>query len=73
MARLIRRDNDSNDLTQQSVTAQTEKALLVVIAVTAAASGLLVIGQPGNRRRAAPATARPDAVAGDPAAAGAAE
>jgi hypothetical protein len=46
--------------------------LLVAIAVAAAATSLLVIGQPEIRRRAVPGTARPDAVASDSAAADAA-
>jgi hypothetical protein len=57
------------------ITVVSYRVLLVAIAVAAAASGLLVIGQPEIRRRAMPGTARPDAVASDSAAAdtGAAE
>ena len=57
------------------ITVVDYRVLLVVIAVAAAASGLLVIGQPEIRRRPVPGTARPDAVATDSAAAdaGAAE
>ena len=57
------------------ITVVDYRVLLVVIAVAAAASGLLVIGQPEIRRRAMPGTARADAVASDSAAAdaGAAE
>jgi predicted MFS family arabinose efflux permease len=57
------------------ITVVDYRVLLAVIAVTAAASSLLVIGQPEIRRRAVPGTARPDAAATDsPAAdAGAAE
>jgi haloalkane dehalogenase len=40
------------------ITVVDYRVLLVVIAVTAAASSLLVIGQPGIHRRAGPATAR---------------
>jgi hypothetical protein len=46
------------------ITVVDYRVLLVVIAATAAASGLLVIGQPEIRRRALPGTARPDADAG---------
>lgn len=57
------------------ITVVDYRVLLVVIAVAAAASGLLVIGQPEIRRRAQPGTARPDAVTSDSVAAdaGAAE
>jgi predicted MFS family arabinose efflux permease len=57
------------------ITVVDYRVLLVVIAVAAAASGLLVIGQPEIRRRALPGTARPDTVTSDsvPADAGAAE
>jgi hypothetical protein len=57
------------------ITVVDYRVLLVVIAVTAAASSLLVIGRPGIRRRTVPASARPDAVASDSVAAdaGAAE
>ena len=57
------------------ITVVDYRVLLVAIAVAAAASSLLVIGQPEIRRRAVPGTARPDAVASDSAAAdaGAAE
>lgn len=57
------------------ITVVDYRVLLVVIAVAAAASGLLVIGQPEIRRRALPGTARPDAVTNDSVAAdaGAAE
>jgi MFS family permease len=54
------------------ITVVDYRVLLVAIAVAAAASGLLVIGQPEIRRRAMPGTARPDAVASDSAAADAA-
>jgi predicted MFS family arabinose efflux permease len=51
------------------ITVVDYRVLLVVIAVAAAASGLLVIGQPKIRRRPVPATARPDTAASDSAAA----
>ena len=54
------------------ITVVDYRVLLVVIAVAAAASGLLVIGQPEIRRRALPGTARPDAVTSDSVAADAA-
>src|SRR6185437_10258437 len=54
------------------ITVVDYRVLLVAIAVAAAASSLLVIGQPEIRRRAVPGTARPDAVASDSAAADAA-
>jgi MFS family permease len=47
------------------ITVVSYRVLLLVITVAAAASGLLVIGQPEIRRRAVPGTARPDAVASD--------
>jgi MFS family permease len=52
------------------ITVVDYRVLLVVIAVAAAASGLLVIGQPEIRHRPVPGTSRPDAVASDSAAAG---
>jgi len=57
------------------ITVLNYRVLLAVIAVAAAAAGLLVIGQPETRRRAVPGTPRPDAVASDSVAAdaGAAE
>ena len=54
------------------ITVVDYRVLLVVIAVAAAASSLLVSGQPEIRRRALPGTARPDAVTSDSAAADAA-
>jgi hypothetical protein len=45
------------------------RVLLAVIAVAAAASGLLIIGQPETWRRPVAGTARPDAAASDSAAA----
>jgi MFS family permease len=51
------------------ITVVDYRVLLVVIALVAAASGLLVIGQPEIWRRPVPGTARPDAAASDSAAA----
>jgi MFS family permease len=51
------------------ITVVDYRVLLVVIAVAAAASGLLVIGQPKIRHRPVPGTSRPDADASDSAAA----
>jgi len=47
------------------ITVVSYRVLLAATALTAAASGLLVIGQQATRRRAVPGTARPDAVASD--------
>jgi Major Facilitator Superfamily len=47
------------------ITVVNYRVLLVAIAVTAAASALLVIRQPAIRRRTVPGTARPDATASD--------
>jgi predicted MFS family arabinose efflux permease len=47
------------------ITVVNYRVLLVVIAVAAAASGLIVIGQPGIRRRAVPGTVGPDAIPSD--------
>ncbi|HEX6527928.1 MAG TPA: MFS transporter [Streptosporangiaceae bacterium] len=57
------------------ITMVNYRVLLVVIAVVAAVAGLFVISQPEIRQRAAPGTARPDAITSDSVAAdaGAAE